>query len=669
MVGGGIRKAERGSGRRLRMFRFFFLFFCSAIILRLAVLQILDADYYRAVAESQHALYEELVPRRGTVYVQDYGDPAWYPVATTEPRAAIEADPRKITDPVAVARQIASIVQMNGLEEYDRLSAALQLRASGRIEEAQALEALVIAARAEDVRELSSEAGLPPPLDAAEALVEGEYVPLAQEGESVAVVAPVPSLENNPVAKLIARLSKKEDPWEPVAQGVTEEQLRLVEALNLEGIFYRIENQRSYPEPQFGGQVIGFLGRNERGELHGNYGVEGYFDDFLSGTPGSLYAQADVTGSWVGVGDREFTPAIDGGNLYLTLDRTLQIVACGLLEETVKEHQADSGALVVLEPSTGKVLAMCGSPDFYPEEYGTVDDLGVYVNPTIFTPYEPGSIFKPLTMAAAIDTGAVTPNSTYYDTGSLDVGWVRPIKNAADGVFGTVTMIQALEESVNTAMVWVMRQLGQGRFKEYVEKFGFGKLTGIELNTEVAGTIASLENSAEVYSATASYGQGITVTPLQIAAAYAALANDGKYMKPYIVERKEYPDGTVEDIAPTFLHQVITPETAEKIAGMLVAVVEYGHGKRAGVPGYYIAGKTGTAQIAENGVYSATAFNGSFAGFGPVEDPRFAMVVKIENPKSGVIYAESTAAPLFGEIADFLLTYYNVPPTRAMKAE
>jgi cell division protein FtsI/penicillin-binding protein 2 len=135
------------------------------------------------------------------------------------------------------------------------------------------------------------------------------------------------------------------------------------------------------------------------------------------------------------------------------------------------------------------------------------------------------------------------------------------------------------------------------------------------------------------------------------------------------VERKEYPDGTVEDIAPTFLHQVITPETAEKIAGMLVAVVEYGHGKRAGVPGYYIAGKTGTAQIAENGVYSATAFNGSFAGFGPVEDPRFAMVVKIENPKSGVIYAESTAAPLFGEIADFLLTYYNVPPTRAMKAE
>ncbi len=135
-------------------------------------------------------------------------------------------------------------------------------------------------------------------------------------------------------------------------------------------------------------------------------------------------------------------------------------------------------------------------------------------------------------------------------------------------------------------------------------------------------------------------------------------------MKPYIVERKEYPDGTVEDISPTFLRQVVTSETAEKIAGMLVAVVEYGHGKRAGVPGYYIAGKTGTAQIAENGVYSDTAFNGSFAGFGPVEDPKFAMVVKIENPKAGVIYAESTAAPLFGKIADFLLRYSNIPPTR-----
>lgn len=656
---GGPRKIERGNGRRLRMFRFFFLFFGSAIVLRLVVLQLVEGNHYRALAEGQHALYEQLVPRRGSLYVQDFNDPTWYPVATTEPRAFLYADPRLVQDPVHTARQIAGIVQMDGIDEYDRLTAAEQLRAAGRIDDALALEALV---RADREKNEPSQAVVP---DVAPQENEGDASDAVSPEALLPLVESEPlSLDDNAVARLVARLSKKDDPYEPVVRDVPEEQLRLVEALQLSGIYSVIENARSYPEPDFGGQVIGFLSHDDEGNLHGNYGLEGYFNDFLSGTAGSLYAEADVAGSWVGVGDREFTPAVNGGSLYLTIDRTLQIVACGMLADTVKKYDADGGALVILEPKTGRILTMCGAPDFYPEEYGNEEDLSVYANPTIFTPYEPGSIFKPITMAAGIDTSAVTPNSTYTDNGSIDVGWIRPIKNADDKVFGTVTMVEALEESVNTAMVWVMRQVGTDQLKAYIEKFGFGMLTGIELNTEATGTLASLENSAEVYFATAAFGQGITVTPLQIAAAYGALANEGKYMKPYIVARKEYADGTVEDIAPTFLRQVVTPETAEKIAGMLTAVVEYGHGKRAQVPGYYIAGKTGTAQIAENGVYSTTAFNGSFAGFGPVEDPRFAMVVKIENPKSGVIYAESTAAPLFGEIADFLITYYNIPPTR-----
>lgn len=656
MVGGGLRKYGAGNGRRLRMFRFFFLLFGSAIILRLAALQIVDASYYRAVAEGQHALYQELVPRRGSIFVQDFGNDTWYPVATTEPRALLYADPREVTDPVAVGRAIANIVQMEGLDEYDRLTAAAQLRTAGRIQEAEALEMMVIAERNEGIEGGEGSEGADGATDG-----EGDVTDVVNNEP---ILVQVPTLDANPVAKLIARLSKKDDPYEPVAQGVTEEQLRLVEALAPAGIYSLLENARSYPEPAFGGQVIGFFGQDAEGNPRGNYGLEGYFNDFLSGTSGSLYAEADVAGSWVGVGDREFIPAVNGGSLYLTIHRTLQIMVCDMLAKAVEKNQADSGVVVILEPATGRVLAMCGVPDFLPEDYGNEEDLSVYANQAIFTPYEPGSIFKPITMAAGIDTGSVTPNSTYTDTGSIEVGWTRPIYNAAQKVFGTVTMIEALEESVNTAMVWVMRQTGQDQLKAYIEKFGFGTLTGIELNTEVPGTIASLENSAEVYSATASFGQGITTTPLQIAAAYAALANKGQYMKPYIVERKEYSDGTIEDIAPTFLRQVVTQETAEKIAGMLVAVVEYGHGKRAAVPGYYIAGKTGTAQIAVNGVYSETAFNGSFAGFGPVENPKFAMVVKIENPKAGVIYAESTAAPLFGEIAQFLLTYYNVPPTR-----
>jgi cell division protein FtsI/penicillin-binding protein 2 len=228
-------------------------------------------------------------------------------------------------------------------------------------------------------------------------------------------------------------------------------------------------------------------------------------------------------------------------------------------------------------------------------------------------------------------------------------------------------MIEVLEESINTGMVWVMRQLGRDQLRNYIHAFGFGKTTGIELKTEVGGKISSLDQSSEVYAATAAFGQGITVTPLQIAAAYAAIANDGKLMKPYIVAQKRYADGTVEETRPEFVRQVISPATATTLGAMLVSVVEYGHGRKAAVPGYYLGGKTGTAQIAKNGVYSETEFNGSFAGFGPVQDPAFAMVVKIENPKEGVIYAESTAAPIFGEIADFLLEYYGVPQDRPLE--
>ncbi len=670
----GGSNIRQSNGQRLRVFRFFFLFFALAIVIRLFVIQVMGGGEYRALAEEQHASYEQLVPRRGNIFARDAHDETWYPIATTSPRALVFADPREVEDPITLGRQIAQIVGLeDDVKEYDQLTAAQTLRQAGRIEEAQMLEQAVLADRAQ--REGNEESETPTPIDETTAQIPPlGRSPMGEPGEAdvgmidtpldPVVSLPIPSLDNNEVSKIIVRLSKKDDPYEPLAHNVTEEQLRLIEALKAKGIYADIQDARAYPESAFGGHVLGFLGRDEEGNPDGNYGLEGYFDEFLSGTPGSLYKEADVTGRWIGVGDREFTPAIDGGNLYLTIDRTLQIVACGMLKKGVADHDADGGALVILEPKTGKVLAMCGAPDFDPADYGDVDDIAAYTNPTIFQPYEPGSIFKAVTMAAGIDTGAVTPDSVFHDTGSVDVGWIRPIKNAADKVFGTVTMVEALEESINTAMVWTMRQMGKDTLKSYIEKFGFGQLMGIELNTEVAGTIESLSKEGEVYAATASFGQGITVTPLQIATAYAAMANGGQLMKPYIVEKKEYPDGTVEEIQPQLIRQVMSADTAKKIAGMLVAVVEYGHGKRAAVPGYYIAGKTGTAQIAKGGVYSTTEFNGSFAGFGPVEDPKFVMVVKVENPKKGFIYAESTAAPIFGEIAAFLLRYYDIPPTR-----
>ena len=360
---------------------------------------------------------------------------------------------------------------------------------------------------------------------------------------------------------------------------------------------------------------------------------------------------------------------MDGADVVLTIDRTIQYKACSALEASVASHAADGGSVVIVEPATGKILAMCGSPDYDPNNYGQVDSINVFNNPAIFAAYEPGSIFKPLTMAASIDAGAVSATTRFVDLGYEFVdGWPKPIGNAEGKVYGDVDMTQVLEDSINTGMIFSMREMGMDVFVDYVKRFGFGVPTGIELDTEAVGTISSLDIGAEIYAATASFGQGITVTPLQIAMAYGALANGGVLKQPLIVDEIRYADGTVEERPSQDVAQVIRPTTSRTIGAMLVSVIEHGHGSRAGVPGYYIAGKTGTAQVAdtEGGGYALDNTIGSFAGFGPVEDPKFAMVVRIDNPKD-VIWAESTAAPLFGEIAEFLLHYFEVPPVRSIE--
>ncbi len=471
------------------------------------------------------------------------------------------------------------------------------------------------------------------------------------------------------IVALEARLDQPTDPYEPIARKVEEDLLKGILALDLPGIFYVRESSRLYPEPEIGGHLVGFLGINQDGSVSGKYGIEGFFDNELAGTRGSLVAEQDVAGRIIAVADRQLTPAVDGADILLTIDRTIQFKTCLALKAAVKKHGADGGSVVIVVPSTGKILAMCGAPDFDPNSYGQVDSINVFNNPAIFNAYEPGSIFKPFTMAAAVDSGAVEPKTTFTDTGSVMVdGWPKPIGNAQGKVYGTVDMTTVLEESINTGMIFSMRQMGMDTFKDYVKKFGFGIGTGVEIETEAHGDISSLDEEAEIYAATAAFGQGISVTPLQIVMAYAAIANGGVLKSPIIVDEIVRADGTVEKRTSKDMAQVIDSKTARTIAAMLVSVIEHGHGKRAGVPGYYIAGKTGTAQVAKSvGIgYEEDNTIGSFAGFGPVEDPKFAMVVRIDNPKD-VVWAESTAAPLFGELAQFLLQYFEVPPVRSVK--
>jgi cell division protein FtsI/penicillin-binding protein 2 len=462
------------------------------------------------------------------------------------------------------------------------------------------------------------------------------------------------------------RLDQPADPYEPIAREISEETLSQILTLEIPGVSYVRESSRLYPEPEMGGHVVGFLGTNEDGSTSGKYGVEGFFDGDLAGTRGSLMSERDVAGRLIAVAQSELIPAVDGADILLTIDRTIQYKACSALKSAVQKHGADGGSVVIVVPQTGHILAMCGMPDYDPNIYNEVDSINIFNNPAIFAAYEPGSIFKPMTMAAAIDASAVEPNTTFTDTGSVMVdGWPKPIGNAEGKVYGTVDMTTVLEESINTGMIFSMRQMGMDVFEKYVKSFGFGVGTGIELETEAHGDISSLDEAAEIYAATAAFGQGISVTPLQIVMAYAAIANGGILKSPIIVDEIHRADGTVEKRVSRDVAQVIDSKTARTISAMLVSVIEHGHGKRAAVSGYYIAGKTGTAQVARtNGIgYEQDNTIGSFAGFGPVEDPKFAMVVRIDNPKD-VVWAESTAAPLFGEIAEFLLQYFEVVPVR-----
>ncbi len=463
-------------------------------------------------------------------------------------------------------------------------------------------------------------------------------------------------------ADLLERLTRPNTAYVPLKKKAADDLVAQVKALGIKGIGFASEQYRYYPEKNDLSQVVGFVGSDEKGERTGRYGVEGYWNDELTGTRGTL--AADPLGGWIGAAGHAFSPATGGDDITLTIDRNIQYVACEKLRAAVAKHGADSGSLIIENPQTGAILAMCNVPDFDPNDFSNVANLDAFNNASIFAPYEPGSIFKPITMAAGIDAGKVSPNTTYEDTGAVTIG-PYTIRNSDLKAHGTQTMMQVLDESLNTGTIFVVRQLGPDAFRKYVQDFGFGATSGIELSTESPGNVDALSKKGEIWSATSSFGQGISVTPIQMISAVSAIANGGKLMKPYIVGEVRRPDGTTDETQPRVVRQVITKRTAALVSAMLVDVVEHGHGKRAAVPGYYVAGKTGTAQIprADGQGYEKDASIGSFVGFAPLEHPAFVMLVKMVRPKD-VQWAESSAGPLFGDIAKFLLQYMEIPPDR-----
>ncbi len=461
--------------------------------------------------------------------------------------------------------------------------------------------------------------------------------------------------------EILEKISQSKN-YVPLEHKITPEQSDKIQELKLDGVMLTPESWRYYPEGKLASHILGYTDWDHIG----HYGVEGYFQESLRGKAGFLEAEKDQRGKLISIGGVNLDPPKDGDDLVLTVDRTVQFEIEKTLKAGVEKFGAQSGNVIVMDPKSGAVLAMANYPDFDPNKYFKVKqgDYELFNNAVINSVYEPGSTFKPLVMASAINEKKVSPTTTHQCSGYIRVG-TNVVKTSDLRGHGNEAMTQVLENSCNVGMVFVTQKLGKESTYHYLQNFGFNSNTGIRLNTENSGNIRDPNEWAEIDLAAAGFGQGLGVTTLQMVTAFSALANEGNLVQPYIVEEVVHSDGSKEKRKAKTVHQVVSKETAHTLSAMLVSAVENGVANPAKIDGYYMAGKTGTAQVAvENGKgYDSDKLITSFVGYGPVDNPKFVILVKFDMPRGGDnVWGATTAAPLYKEIAEYLLNYYRVPP-------
>ncbi len=454
-----------------------------------------------------------------------------------------------------------------------------------------------------------------------------------KDGESV--IKFLAELTGESGEKFQAMVAKVGDPYEPVLKRATAEQVDLVRKKNLLGVEVGSESGRFYPFQNLAAQLLGFVS-GDSDAPQGKYGVELYHNDTLQGEAGGAQ------------GDKYDSPK-DGQDVYLTIDRNIQVEAERILSNLVTEKRATGGTVIVEDPKTGKILAMGSIPNFDPNEYAK-SDIKTFLNPAVQAVYEPGSIFKIITMVSGLDAGKITPDTTFFDPGYLVLNG-KKIQNWDLKGHGKITMTNVIEQSVNTGAAFAERALGDDFFYNYVVKFGFKKKTGVDLPGEVTGNLSPLEkNIREINFATASFGQGISVTPIELITALSTVANRGLMMKPYIDANSK----------PQELGRIVSEKAAKEVISMMVSAVDKAEIAR--IKGYTVAGKTGTAQVPDfvHGGYSHDVIN-TYIGFAPAYDPKFVVMVKLDKPE-GAPLAGLTVVPAFRELTQFILNYYNVPP-------
>lgn len=448
--------------------------------------------------------------------------------------------------------------------------------------------------------------------------------------------------------------------WLAVQGGLTQEQKDKIDKLNIKGVGFDYQTKRFYPEASLSAHLLGFLGKNEESEDTGYLGLEGFYDRDLRGLPGFVETERDIIGRPILIGVQQRMEPENGRDLILTIDKTVQEISKKKLLDGLERYKAKSGCVITADPKTMAILALVCLPDYDLEKYFLFTD-DFYKNSAITDLYEPGSVFKPLIMAAGIEEKKIKPDDIYNETGQVTVGEYN-IKTWNDKYEGRISMTRILEKSSNVGMVYVGEKLGNQKIYNYLQKYEFGKETGIDLQGESSGYLKPKADWYPIDYATLTFGQGIAISPIQMIRAFASIINGGYLMKPYVVQKIVSENKTTE-IKPIIIKKVISQRTSEIIKKMLVSTVENAEAKWSRPEGYEIGGKTGTSQIPIKGHYDATRTIASFIGFAPAKDPKFLTFVVLNEPKSSP-WGSETAAPLFFEIAKQLIVYYNISPSK-----
>ena len=570
------------------------------IVIRLFYWQVISRDSLQAKAEKQYLRDIELFPKRGEILASD-----GFPLVTNQTAYLMYANPKEISDSLDIAEKIQLILD---LSDTATLSASL----------------------------------LP------------DYNPDSyKEKEEL-------KLKEREL-KLSEKLSQKNLDWVLLGRKLTQSQKEQVEKLNISGLGFSDEITRDYPEGSMSAHLLGFVGLDEFGRDTGYFGLEGFYNRQLKGRLGVTKEETDAKGNPILLGNYGQIGESPGRTLKLTIDRSVQKIAEEELQKSITQYDAKAGQVLIMEPTTGAIIASAAYPAYDPGNYTKYPDIN-YINPIVAETYEPGSTFKIVAMSAGINENVVQPETVCtICNGPVEISGYK-ISTWDNKYHPDSTLTEVIQNSDNTGMVFVSQKLGFENFYKYLKEFGFGNLTGVDIQDEAYGVVRAKKDWGEIDLATASFGQGIAVTSIQMARAVSVIANGGKLPTPhYVSEIIEGENSLKIAPEPHDFKTVITKQTASKVTDMMVKAVVAGEAHYKIPQGYTLAGKTGTAQIPVAGHYDPTKTIASFVGFGPLPNPKFVMLVRFTEPKSSP-YGSETAAPTFFRIASEIFRLWSIPP-------